>query len=491
MHAFKQRLMHAGLLEAEKVQPLRPATTLPASNPGDPAALRYARAALRDECDKVANAVEGTRNDTLNTAAFSIGQLVSAGHLAESEALDALTQAARVSGLPEQEIARTVPRALREGGQHPRSVQLMADAPRDASHIGVRVHPEQENPSSEGNGSQRAPRVHPKSENGHGFTPDAPRVHPDYYDIAAMLDGTLPEPPFPNVCLRDDGVGLFYLSQFNVLFGDPECGKTLVCDHTTAEVLRAGGSVLRLDLDHNGPQSTVARLIALGAPIEALRDPSRFLYVEPEDRVHMDLIVAHMKEWRPDLVVLDSLGELLPMYGSNSNSADEFTACHSRVIKPLVMVGAAVIGIDHLSKGSDSRAYGPTGTAAKRRVLGGTSIRVKVDVPFTPGKGGSAYLSLHKDRHGGLRKHCPVGDREPLIGKFVLTENDTGLSAIVRAAKEFDRNPEESAPAEDLAAMAELDPPPKSAREAKERLHWRDERARTAFKAWKKQQGAA
>jgi hypothetical protein len=300
-------------------------------------------------------------------------------------------------------------------------------------------------------------------------------------DIGQMLDGGIPEPPTPDVCLRSDGIGLFYQGQVNNVFGDPESGKTLLCDYATVEVLKDGGAVLRLDLDHNGPESTISRLIDFGAPEELLRDPDRFLYVEPEDRTQLAYIVEHMKTWEPNLAIVDSVGELMPLYGAGSNDADDFTTVHTKVLKPLAKAGAAVVTIDHLSKGADSRAYGPTGTAAKRRAIGGTSIRVKVDVAFTPDKGGSAFLSIHKDRHGGLRKHSPVGDKEPLAGKFVVL----GGKAKVHAPQPDDRNPEEAADADDVAAIAALDPPPTSARDAKARLNWRDERARKAFKAWK------
>lgn len=343
-----------------------------------------------------------------------------------------------------------------------------------APHTGVRVHPT----SPDLHVLESAPQVHPD---------EMGALTPRYYDVAAMLDGTLPETPVPDICRRTDGVGLFYLGQFNVVFGDPESGKTLLTDHTTAEVLSEGGRVLRLDLDHNGPESTVSRLLAFGAPKDALRDPGRFLYVEPDDRLHLAAIAEHMGTWLPTLVVLDSIGELLPMFGSKSNDADEFTRCHSSIIKPLVKTGAAVIGIDHLSKGADSRAFGPTGTAAKRRATGGTSIRVKVDVPFTPGKGGSAYLSVHKDRHGGLRQSCPVGDREPMAGKFLLDPDGHGLSGTIRAPMTGERDPGEQAPVEDVAALDQLDPPPKSARDAKARMNWRDDRSRVAFKAWQSQ----
>jgi hypothetical protein len=81
-----------------------------------------------------------------------------------------------------------------------------------------------------------------------------------YTDVAAMLDDTLPEPPRPEVLMRTDGVPLFYRGEVNVLFGDPEHGKTWVALAACAQVLEAGGHVLVADLDHNGAAAIVSRL---------------------------------------------------------------------------------------------------------------------------------------------------------------------------------------------------------------------------------------
>src|SRR5258705_3697449 len=66
--------------------------------------------------------------------------------------------------------------------------------------------------------------------------------------------------------------------------------------------------------------------------------------------------------------------------------------CTPSALKPLAKAGAAVLAVDHLAKNADPRAQGPGGTAAKRRAIGGVSLRVKVKQPFTPGHGGSALL---------------------------------------------------------------------------------------------------
>jgi hypothetical protein len=312
-----------------------------------------------------------------------------------------------------------------------------------------------------------------------------------YCDVAALLDGTLPKPPTPGLLKRSDGCGLFYAGQVNWVFGDPESGKTWVCLACAVEILNAGGKVIVVDLDHNGAPGTVSRLLALGASVAALRDPARFLYCEPEDRTAMLAVVAHMAEWKPDVAVVDSIGELLPLFGSSSNSADDFTTVHTRVLKPLARTGAAVLAVDHLAKGQDSRAHGPGGTAAKRRAIGGVSIRVKVKDAFTPGVGGSAYLSVNKDRHGGLRAHCPTGDREPLAGLFKLNAFADGvLTWSVSTPGAGERNPDESAPPGDVAAVAALDPVPETVDDAQLRLRWGRQRTARAVKAWREQEAA-
>ncbi|ORI11757.1 hypothetical protein BJD99_01040 [Rhodococcus sp. 1163] len=58
-----------------------------------------------------------------------------------------------------------------------------------------------------------------------------------YTDIAALLDGTIPEPPAPEILQRSDGHALFYTGQVNLVFGDPESGKTWVALAAGAEVL--------------------------------------------------------------------------------------------------------------------------------------------------------------------------------------------------------------------------------------------------------------
>ncbi|WP_406048293.1 bifunctional DNA primase/polymerase [Kribbella sp. NBC_00889] len=80
----------------------------------------YAAAALAGELEKVLAAPTGQRNDTLNRAAFALGQLTGAHLLAEAIATDELLTAAARIGLPHTEAERTITSGLTAGARHPR-----------------------------------------------------------------------------------------------------------------------------------------------------------------------------------------------------------------------------------------------------------------------------------------------------------------------------------------------------------------------------------
>jgi hypothetical protein len=113
--------------------------------------VSYGQAALREESVRVATAREGARNDTLNRAAFSLGQLVAGGCLPGAAVAAALAGAARESGLPDREAARTIRSGMTAGARHPRAplpraarkpvIPLRPQSPRDgpgASHPRLR-----------------------------------------------------------------------------------------------------------------------------------------------------------------------------------------------------------------------------------------------------------------------------------------------------------------------------------------------------------------
>ena len=85
----------------------------------------YAEAALEAECQAVADAPVGTRNDALNRAAFSLGQLVVAVEpdmrLDEQVVRERLYATAVLVGLEPAEVKATIQSGLSKGAEHPRS----------------------------------------------------------------------------------------------------------------------------------------------------------------------------------------------------------------------------------------------------------------------------------------------------------------------------------------------------------------------------------
>lgn len=126
VHPFLARLADAGLYTPPDTgQPNGAHLDLPTAPPTDPGAAQYAHAALDRECLAVARAAEGTRNDTLNTAAFNLGQLVAGGYLDGQTVLDRLSSAATDAGLDPSEIRNTAPRGIRDGAKKPRHVRVV------------------------------------------------------------------------------------------------------------------------------------------------------------------------------------------------------------------------------------------------------------------------------------------------------------------------------------------------------------------------------
>jgi hypothetical protein len=98
-----------------------PAAPEPARRSDSPVdASAWACAALDNEVWTVRTSVPGHRNDALNRAAFSLGQLVGGGHLDEGRVVEQLTVAATEVGLSPREIHSTIASGLHAGEGHPR-----------------------------------------------------------------------------------------------------------------------------------------------------------------------------------------------------------------------------------------------------------------------------------------------------------------------------------------------------------------------------------
>ena len=97
----------------------------------------WARAALERECEIVAKARPGTRNNTLNTAAFNLFQIVAGGKLDEQEVRDRLFKAAEACGLVADDgapsVQATIDSAAQAAKAHPRSRPSVQPQPQQQS----------------------------------------------------------------------------------------------------------------------------------------------------------------------------------------------------------------------------------------------------------------------------------------------------------------------------------------------------------------------
>lgn len=85
-------------------------------------ATSYGQAAFDAEYNRVATAVNGTRNDTLNRAAFALGTISEAVGMDEDFITEELLDAARKAGLDDTEAAATIQSGLSAGLSNPRGI---------------------------------------------------------------------------------------------------------------------------------------------------------------------------------------------------------------------------------------------------------------------------------------------------------------------------------------------------------------------------------
>jgi hypothetical protein len=103
-----------------KLQPPKKSPPLPRTEWTGGKAEPWAEAALESELEAVRAAATGSRNQTLNAAAYSLGQIVGGGHLEESRVVDELLAAARMAGLGESEARKTIASGVQAGKREPR-----------------------------------------------------------------------------------------------------------------------------------------------------------------------------------------------------------------------------------------------------------------------------------------------------------------------------------------------------------------------------------
>jgi hypothetical protein len=334
------------------------------------------------------DAPEGKRNHALNNAAVVLGHF--AHVLGEVAVIDKLTACALAIGLDDDEISATIRSGLAAGMAEPYTVTDDEDV-------------------DQATGEPARPR----------------RV-----DLTAYLDGTY-TPPKPSVGARrvKDGIQLLYPAKWHTVIGMTGCGKSWLAVWHAAAELGQGNTVAYLHFEEARPSSTLARFLALGVPLETIRDRLVWLDTgEPWKRGQLGDELAQLDP-APTLVILDGINAACSLHGWPVNEPDGVGAYRETLEKPATRLGAAVLSLGHPVK--DRTRQGERhgyGSGDWLNLVDGVGLRMEAGKPpIHRGARGAARLYSVKDRDGNVERHGTMNhNREAgwwYLGAFIVDDD--------------------------------------------------------------------
>jgi putative DNA primase/helicase len=333
----------------------------------------YGKAALDEEISNVALAAEGTRNDSLNRAAFALGQLVAGGEVDQSDAWRSLQAAADSAGLPTVEAGKTIRSGFQAGLEDPRK------APESDRFTAAQIAKSLSVPLRLVDGGD--PLAEAEAER-------------DSWVPVNLND--LPETPPVKPDLGD--THLVYPGKRHVFSGPPESAKTLAAYCILIQVARTGGMGILIDFEMGGYDAR-KRLHELGASREEI---DRILYIEPEVPANAERI-RRLVAFNPQLIVIDASAGVYSLEGLDDNKRLDVEKVSTLYVKAFWRNSIASILIDHVVKDNESRGRYAIGSERK---LGGADVHLGFDVvvPISRGTAGKYKITTHKDRGGFLKR---------------------------------------------------------------------------------------
>lgn len=195
---------------------------------------------------------------------------------------------------------------------------------------------------------------------------------------------------------------MIYPERINALNGEPGGGKTWVALKACAEAIAAAVHVIFIDLEDHAA-STIARMRALGSTDEDLA--AFFHYVKPDRPMGpeaMEYLERKVVELGVELIVIDSVGELMSLQGVKPNDDDAVAALYRAIPKRLAKLGPAVLLIDHVPKRNEDTPLFAIGSQRKKAAIDGASFMVSTVKAFAAGTDGMLKLVTAKDRLGNF-----------------------------------------------------------------------------------------
>ncbi len=184
------------------------------------------------------------------------------------------------------------------------------------------------------------------------------------------------------------------------IIGGPEQGKTTIAAHKIIRALRADKRVLLID-EEMGVRLTAERLDAMGATRDDLSRLIYFPFTLADFGGNLEAMAATITEGiireSVDLIVMDSVSELIAAAGMDENSNSDATRLLGAWITPAAHVhGRTVLLLDHTTKVEDDGKYG-RGAGSKLADVD-VQFHIQAAVPPTRTSMGRLVLSRKKDR---------------------------------------------------------------------------------------------
>lgn len=239
--------------------------------------------------------------------------------------------------------------------------------------------------------------------------------------------------PPPTILESTDGAAHFYKGRTNMLMAESEAGKTWLAYHAGVQVLDAGGRLLVIDYEDEAA-TFKGRMLALGVLREVLDDPSRVVYVRPDEplqdhrsgnptRAGADL--ERLLGERFDLAIIDGVTDAMTMEGLDPVSNADISHWHRLVPKAVALrTGAAALMLDHYAKQTSDRRYA-LGGQHKRNMISGASYGLDVTEPIGRGKTGGGRVIVGKDRPGYVRGRATKVDKELVVSTYTVSHDET------------------------------------------------------------------
>jgi len=260
----------------------------------------------------------------------------------------------------------------------------------------------------------------------------------DPWDVAGLMEGGEIERELPTMLQRGDGKCLIYPGRLHSIYGEPGHGKTWVSLHLVRERLEQGETVAYLDYDEDdGGKSMALRLRSLGVDSNLVRNHLRYLNPQGmgNNQIAWIKLKDQLNEWKPTLVVVDTMAPALVELGLNEKDNAEVGAwyAHARWLLRGLRPQAALVIIDHVVKSGEGRGRWARGAGDKLGRLH-AAYGVESTVPFSRTNPGHIRLVIAKDRGGEVGRE---GEAAAVV-KFNPSDNGQKLEIIIDTPESAD-----------------------------------------------------